>query len=660
VQSAQDQSSAQGSPAGHSSAYQAQSSQEPTAGPAYEPTAHPLVSPHQPQLPVAVQSSQDAGEAHGSPGQSTLSHFQSPHEPTPGPASVPDMHAAVDSHQPQPAPTVHSPQVPLPAHGSGAAQALPSHFQSAHVPPAGPALDPVEQAPAEAHQPQSADAVQASHEPSGAHGSVVPSHAARYQTQSAQDPPAGPPPEPVRQAASLRHHPQLGREVQESQTGESAQGSAAVLTHEPSVQASPAQQSRPAAQAPEPTWQAHRPAAHVIQPQQSALERHVPLASTQHVRATGLSRQLSPVQHSPPTLQAAPAGSHDAVGRAHVPERHSRPVTQRAPLSQHGCPSPPQGGVSQALPRHSPAQRLPHLPQWRASLAVSTQPRSQQVSPAPVQLVPPQQACPSSPQAAGTVSHVPPVQTRPSLQAVPPQHGCRAPPQGGGVWQTPPEQTSPDAQAPPEQHGCRAPPHAAGGAQVLRSQTRPARHMAPVQHGWRSPPQAASRVHRPAVQTRSVTQAMPEQQTWPSRPQASTPVHVPAEQTRPPAHADPLQQGSRSWPHGTRPSGAPSRPSSRGTSPPESPPLPQDAGSARKATSDAARRTTWWSRARCMGTSPTRPMIQPTGRTGYHRSGGRLVRTCAPALRGANFVVSWGGTGAARCEEEPWRCGGRS
>lgn len=495
---------------------------------------------------MVVHSSHDEGEAQASPGHSPLSHFQSVHEPLVGPAAVPDAHVPVDPHQPQPASTVHVPQVRLDAQGSAPRHSPTSHLQSPHEPLAGPARDPVTQPLVEEHQPQLGAVEQVSQGERGAQGSVVPEHASLYQTHTPHEPVDGPVPDPVWHALVVRHQPHDGRAVHESHPGESEQGSGAVDVHVPSTHPSPAQQSSELAHTPDPAWQAQRPDSHIIQPQQSALVRHVPFASTQHARSNGLSRQAKPVQHSPAAEQVAPAGPHDGVGLAQVPDRHSRPAWQRVPVAQQVWPSPPQVGSTQALPRHSPVHRVPQPPQYLGSVVVSTHARSQHVRPAPVQDVPPQHDWPSAPQVSGAVLHVPDEQTRPSSHALLSQHGWRGPPHGGGESHTPPVQTRPDAQVVPLQHGWRAPPQAAGGMHPLRSQTRPARQALPSQHGMRSPPHSGCRAQRPERHTRSSAHAMPEQHVWFSRPHAWTPVHDPDEHVSPGAHIDPLQHGCRS------------------------------------------------------------------------------------------------------------------
>jgi hypothetical protein len=417
------------------------------------------------------------------------------------------------------------------------------------------------------HQPQLITVVHPSHEPFAAQGSVpVPLQALEYHAQSPQAPVDGPPIPPVRHVPSLLHQPQLARVVQSPQPLESAHGSAgSVDVHASPVQVSPAQQSAVVAHTSEPTSQAQRPPTHDIQPQQSLLDVHVPLASTQQKDVSGLARHDSPAQHSPAAAQAVPTGPQAVVPRAHwLDALHSSPVRHRSPLVQHGWPSAPHAPAAQLPPAHVPLQRLPQVPQLRGSRAVSTHARSQQVSPASVQDVPPQQGWPPPPHASGAVLQVPPLHTSPSLHAVPVQHGCRGPPHAGAVSHVPPVQTRPDAHAVPPQHGCREPPHAAGVTHWARSQTRPARQASPEQHGWRSSPQSGARTQSPEVHTRSDAHATPEQHGCPSRPQASTPVQVPAEQVSPGPHAEPPQQGSRSCPQRSAASPVvPSRPSSR-------------------------------------------------------------------------------------------------
>jgi hypothetical protein len=448
-------------------------------------------------------------------------------------------------------------------------------------------LVPVLQVSLAAHHPQFMLEVQLSQDEESLQGSVVPpEQALEYQAQSAQEPVDGPDREPVTQAEVERHQPQLACVVQSSQAVEPAQGSAGVdVEQASSVQFMPEQQSAVVAQMPEPDWQAQRPATHDIQPQQSVLVAQVPLASTQHWRSSGLARQLMPEQHSDAAAHVAPAGLQDEAGRAHWLEAlHSRPVRHRSPLVQHGWASAPHAAAEQVESAQvPPVQRLPHVPQLRGSRVVSTQARSQHDRPVPVQLVPPQQGCPAAPQAAGAVWQVASVQTRPSLQAVPEQHGCRAPPHTGAVSQLPALHTRPDAQAVPPQQGWRRAPQASAVVHRSRSQTRPERQAVPEQHGWRSAPHAGSSAQRPEVQTNSAAHATPEQHGRPSRPQASTPLQVPDEHVRPGPQRVPSQQGSRSFPHrsaGVSAGGVTSRPpssrrASRPMSTPESPPAAQ-------------------------------------------------------------------------------------
>jgi hypothetical protein len=341
VQVSQPYQSLHGSDVVQAAEYQTQPPHEPAVGPVYEPVWQEPVSSHHPQLAVAVQVAQSAEPAQSSVVQSLDSHFQSPHAPPVGPPNAPLMHEPVSSHHPQPASTVHAPHVALAAHGSVAeTHSALYQRQSPHVPESGPVPVPVAQPPApSAHQPQAITVVQPSHEPFAAQGSVaVPLQALPYQAQSPHVPVDGPPIAPVRQVLSLLHHPQLARPVQSPQPVESAQGSAgSVDVHASPVQVSPAQQSAVVVHTPEPDSQAHRPATHDIQPQQSLLDVHVPAASTQHSDVSGLARHDSPPQQSPPAVHAVPTGPQAVVPRTHWPDAlHSSPVRQRSPLEQHG------------------------------------------------------------------------------------------------------------------------------------------------------------------------------------------------------------------------------------------------------------------------------------------------------------------------------------
>jgi hypothetical protein len=70
---------------------------------------HALLSLHQPHAAVVVHASHALAPAHSSVTQALETHFQSLHVPSVGPVDVPVMHAALVSHQPQPASMVHVP-----------------------------------------------------------------------------------------------------------------------------------------------------------------------------------------------------------------------------------------------------------------------------------------------------------------------------------------------------------------------------------------------------------------------------------------------------------------------------------------------------------------------------------------------------------------------
>ena len=459
------------------------------------------------------------------------------------------------------------------SHGSEAAQAEAYQTQSAHDPELGPPLPPVAQVPVVRHQPQVRTELHDAQSAWTSHGSVLDPHELAYQLQpEAQVPVVGPARVPVMQVAVAPHQPQLARPVQSAQRTASAQGSVAEpVVQASSVQVNPAQQSPVAVHKSEPTWQAQWPETHDIQPQQSRLEVHAPPASAQHWASYGAPRQLNDEQHSEGAAHGVRTGPQEVELRTQrLAASHSSPVRHGAPEVQQGWPSAPQVALEHLPPLQVPSQGVPQEPQFRGSRAVSTHAPAQQVAPAAVQVDPEQQGWPRSPQAAGAVWQVPPVQTRPALQAVPPQHGSRAPPQAAAVSQTPAVQTRPEAQAIPEQHGWRRPPQAATGTHVSRSHTRPDRHAPPAQHGCRSAPHAGSAPHVPPEHTSSSAQAMPEQQGWPSRPQAAAAVQVPATQVNPGPHPDPAQHGSRSCPQRADPSGVAVSPASsrasRGTS----------------------------------------------------------------------------------------------
>ena len=112
VQSSQLHESLQGSAVAHAEAYQAQSAQEPAAGPLQLPVWQVEVPLHQPHAAVLVQSSQSNAPAHSSVEHSEDSQFQSPQLPDVGPLQVPVRHDELSPHQPQPATTVQVPQLP--------------------------------------------------------------------------------------------------------------------------------------------------------------------------------------------------------------------------------------------------------------------------------------------------------------------------------------------------------------------------------------------------------------------------------------------------------------------------------------------------------------------------------------------------------------------
>jgi hypothetical protein len=148
-----------------------------------------------------------------------------------------------------------------------------------------------------------------------------------------------------------------------------------------------------------------------------------------------------------------------------------------------------------------------------------------------LQLVPPQQVCPSAPHGAGmpppgAAAQVPPVQVKPALHAVPAQHGWPSAPQAmgpppGAVRQVPAVHESPGLHAVP-QHICPSAPHRAGAGlhTLVMPQVKPGLHELPAQQGWRLSPQATGIPHTPAVHARVPVHAAPGQHGCPSRPQA--------------------------------------------------------------------------------------------------------------------------------------------
>ena len=141
---------------------------------------------------------------------------------------------------------------------------------------------------------------------------------------------------------------------------------------------------------------------------------------------------------------------------------------------------------------------------------------------APDWQVVPQHGLPGVPHPA----HIPPVQTNPVEQVVPPQHICVLPPQATQVPALP--HTLPAAHDEPPQHGCPAPPQL--------PQVPAAEHATPL----------------------VAAQRWPLQHSWPVAPHAE---QIPMTQTASPLHASPAQQGNPGVPHmtGRSPASEPSR-----------------------------------------------------------------------------------------------------
>jgi len=147
-------SDAHGSGPTHSERSHDQLPQLPLSGPVDEPSEHVPVSPHQPQGNSPVHASQSAWVEQVDPPHSLRSHDQSPHEPPSGPELDPCWQLPAPSpHQPQLPRPVHSSQSAASAHGSGApGHSEPSHAQSPQLPESGPVELPVVH-PAPGHQP---------------------------------------------------------------------------------------------------------------------------------------------------------------------------------------------------------------------------------------------------------------------------------------------------------------------------------------------------------------------------------------------------------------------------------------------------------------------------------------------------------------------------
>ena len=103
-------SPAQGSGPTHSDRSQDQAPQLPVSGPVEEPSEQAPVSPHQPQGKLEVHASQSPWVPQVLPPHSLESQFQSPQDPALGPEPVPSW------QDPEPSP--HQPQLPRDVHSS--------------------------------------------------------------------------------------------------------------------------------------------------------------------------------------------------------------------------------------------------------------------------------------------------------------------------------------------------------------------------------------------------------------------------------------------------------------------------------------------------------------------------------------------------------------
>jgi len=148
-----------------------------------------------------------------------------------------------------------------------------------------------------------------------------------------------------------------------------------------------------------------------------------------------------------------------------------------------------------------------------------------------LQAVPPQHVSPCAPQVGvmpELIEHVPPWHARPMLHAAPPQHVSPIAPHEVIpvlMRHVPDMHARPGLQAVP-QHICMSPPHAAGAALHTppMSHTSPGLHELPLQHVWSRSPHGAGIVQRSDTHASVPVQVEPGQQGCASRPHA---LHMP-------------------------------------------------------------------------------------------------------------------------------------
>jgi hypothetical protein len=207
---------------------QSQSEQEPTAGPVREPVAHWPVARHHPQVPIPVHAPQLEAAAHGSAAQAVDSQSQSAQLPVDGPPDPPVRQVPEEAHHPQVPRPVHAPQSVELLHGSLLPPQLDGNHDHAPVqlPVVGPPLEPLRHAPPlSGHQPQPARSVQSPQVPDVAQGSLVDPHEVRVHCHVEQLPPDGPVDVPVRHVASSAQKPHEERLVHVSHVVDDAHAS---------------------------------------------------------------------------------------------------------------------------------------------------------------------------------------------------------------------------------------------------------------------------------------------------------------------------------------------------------------------------------------------------------------------------------------------------
>lgn len=293
---------------------------------------------------------------------------------------------------------------------------------------------------------------------------------------------------------------------------------------------------------------------HDIAPQQSAPERHVPLACTQAHRPPV---HAAPLQQSAPLVQAPPAALQQVPLDGFVAEGvHESEPQQLGPPERHAPPD-----------ETHIAPIIWQVPPWQTSgdmqslLLVHPPPIVCRVHRPPVQLSSPQQSVsraqlPLSPRQQRSVpcesAHIVPL----AQPGVPP--GVQVEPAGSGavpVVHCEPEQVSPVQQSPDAEHAEPLAPHARHSPPTQVSAEFEQRFMS--QQRWPSPPHTVVVArHTFAMQVKPASHAPRPQQGSPSPPQDIIPLpgrHVPLMHDRPALHAEVPQQASPSAPHAPPP-----------------------------------------------------------------------------------------------------------